>query len=68
MAKTMHMLSEMVAKRAGRDADDLAVRVFAGALFGVAMSLWFRSIEQPETNFYAEFAEALALLEDGMPL
>ena len=34
----MHLMTEALAKRTGRAPDDLAVRTFAGAMFGVMTS------------------------------
>jgi hypothetical protein len=71
-ARTIGVMSEALAKRAGQPPDDLAVRTMAGAIIGVIMSVtmpwegWtdprnvrerFRSIDQ-----------ALSLLEAGLPL
>ena len=66
------MIAEAVAKRAGRGADDLAVRTAAGAIIGVIMSVtmpwegWSqaRSFE----DMFVRIDEALALLEAGLPL
>ena len=38
-ARTIAVISEALAKRAGRPADDLAVRTVAGAIIGVIMSI-----------------------------
>jgi hypothetical protein len=41
-ARTISVTSEALAKRAGRPADDLAVRTVAGAIIGVIMSITMR--------------------------
>ena len=38
MNRLMHLMTEALAKRTGRAADDLAVRTFAGAVIGTMMS------------------------------
>ena len=72
-ARTITVIAEALAKRAGRPADDLAVRTAAGAIIGVMMSItmpwegWSsdrRSIE----GMFERIDQALALLEAGLPL
>jgi MftR C-terminal domain len=41
--RTLDIFANALAKRTGRDPDDLAVRTMAGAIFGVIMELRFRS-------------------------
>ena len=71
-ARTIMVVSEAVAKRAGRSPDDLAVRTVAGAIIGVIMAItlpWEGWSDQ--TSFEDTFNridEALALLEAGLPL
>jgi AcrR family transcriptional regulator len=65
-------VAEVVAKRSGRDADDLAVRTVAGAIIGVIMSItlpwqdWSDGYSFEET--FGRIDEALALLEAGLPI
>jgi AcrR family transcriptional regulator len=71
-ARTITVVGEAVAKRAGRSRDDLAVRTVAGAIIGVIMSItmpwegWSegRSME----DMFGRIDEALAFLEAGLPL
>ena len=71
-ARTITVVAEAMAKRAGRSPDDLAVRTAAGAIIGVIMSItlpwegWSeaRSLE----DMFGRIDEALALLEAGLPL
>ena len=72
-ARTITVIGEALAKRAGRPADDLAVRTTAGAIIGVIMSITMpwdgwpndrRTIE----DMFERIDEALALLEAGLPL
>ncbi len=71
-ARTIAVISEALAKRAGRPADDLAVRTTAGAIIGVIMSItmpwdgW--SDRQTIAETFARIDQALALLEAGLPL
>ena len=71
-ARTITVISEALAKRAGRPADDLAVRTTAGAIIGVIMSItmpwdgW--SDRQTIAGTFARIDQALALLEAGLPL
>jgi AcrR family transcriptional regulator len=72
LARTIAVISEALAKRAGRPADDLAVRTTAGAIIGVIMSItmpwdgW--SDRQTIADTFARIDQALALLEVGLPL
>jgi AcrR family transcriptional regulator len=78
-ARTIHVVGGAVAKRAGRQEDDLAVRTMAGAIIGVIMSVtmpWesWRAIGVPDTSHeviktsFKQIDKALALLEGGLPL
>jgi AcrR family transcriptional regulator len=71
-ARTIAVIAEAVAKRAGRGPDDLAVRTMAGAIIGVIMSItmpwagW--SDRQTVEDTFQRIDQALALLEAGLPL
>jgi len=72
-ARTISVVSEALAKRAGRPADDLAVRTTAGAIIGVMMSItmpWegWSSDRQRIENTFERIDQALARLEAGLPL
>jgi AcrR family transcriptional regulator len=88
-ARAMNEFSRMIsviagalASRAGRDPGDLQVRVLAGAVIGVMMSVYMPDNLDPATEAEAEalagafmgpdsvsrIDEALALLEQGLPL
>jgi AcrR family transcriptional regulator len=76
-ARTIGVFAEAVAKRAGRPADDLAVRTAAGAIIGVVMSMTLPWEDWSEGNgfegngfedTFGRIDEALALLEAGLPL
>lgn len=61
-------VSQAVAVRVGRRADEFAVRTLAGALLGVFLSVWYASIDDPTTDVHALLDAALAQLEAGLPL
>jgi AcrR family transcriptional regulator len=71
-ARTITVVAAAVAKRAGRPADDLAVRTIAGAVVGVIMSItipwegWSDRTSFEDT--FVRIDQALALLEAGLPL
>jgi AcrR family transcriptional regulator len=71
-ARTIAVVSEALAKRSGRPADDLAVRTIAGAIIGVIMSItmpwdgW--SDRQSIGVTFGRIDTALELLETGLPL
>ena len=71
-ARSIGVVAAAVARRAGRPADDLAVRTVAGAVIGVIMAItlpwegWTDQVSFEDT--FARIDQALALLEDGLPL
>jgi len=71
-ARTIAVISEALAKRAGRPADDLAVRTLAGAIIGVIMSITMpwegRTDPQAFMDTFERIDQALNLLEAGLPL
>jgi AcrR family transcriptional regulator len=70
--RTIGVMAEALAKRAGRSADDLAVRTLAGAVFGVIMAVTTPWDDWSEEDLNADMFErvdaGLALLERGLPL
>jgi AcrR family transcriptional regulator len=66
--RTIQMIAEAVAERAGRRPDDFAVRAFAGALIGVAMSTMVAAIDDPTADYWELLDVALTQLEAGLPL
>jgi len=71
LTRTMNAMADALAKRTGRPADDLAVRTYVGAIFGVIMSVmspgeWAGGDVSRQT--FQRIDDALALLEDGLPL
>ena len=72
-ARSISAIAEALAKRAGRGADDLAVRTTAGAIIGVVMSItmpWedWSSDRRTIEDMFQRIDQALALLEAGLPL
>jgi AcrR family transcriptional regulator len=71
LARTIDAMADALAKRTGRPADDLAVRTYVGAVFGVMLSVLSPSTYTPADMGKQQFSridEALALLEAGLPL
>jgi AcrR family transcriptional regulator len=67
LIETMRLVTEVVAERVGRPADNIAVRTFAGAAFGVMMEIMLRWANDPDMDPIAALDEATALLEAGLP-
>jgi AcrR family transcriptional regulator len=72
LAQTIQSMADMLAKRVGRAPDDLAVRVIAGAVLGVIITVTMPWTDLAQDNGGADafrrVDEALALLEAGLPL
>ena len=71
--RTIGVIAEALAKRAGRPADDLAVRTAAGAIVGVMMGITLPWEDKPSgrkaiEDLFGRVDQALALLEAGLPL
>jgi AcrR family transcriptional regulator len=67
-AEAMSLLAAVVAERAGRPAEDFAVRTLAGAVVGVAMAVMFTLAEDPEADLASLFDQGIAHLEAGLEL
>ena len=71
LARTIEAAVDALAKRTGRPRVDLAVRVWAGAVFGVIMAVMgphTYSEGNVDVQSFERIDEALALLEKGLPL
>ncbi len=68
MTQSIGMLTAAVRARVGPEADAFAVRMFVGALVGVAMAAMLDSAEQPDGDYLAAFDAGLTQLEAGLPL
>ncbi len=70
-ARTIDVIAAVLARRAGRKADDAAVRALAGAIFGVILASTLPVLERGQMDLDAMFASidaGLAQLEAGFPL
>jgi AcrR family transcriptional regulator len=70
-ARTIDVTAAVLAKRSGREPDDIAVRALAGAVFGVIMATTLPVLERGQFDLDAIFASidaSLAQLEAGFPL
>ncbi|WP_300607458.1 TetR family transcriptional regulator [Trebonia sp.] len=70
LSRTIDVMAGALAKRIGRTADDLTVRTYVGAVFGVMLSVlspaaWGADVGE---QTFQRMDEALALLESGLPL
>lgn len=61
-------LAEIVARRVGRRADDVAVRTTVGAMIGTMMAVVLEAAHQPDADVYALMDAGLQYLAAGMPL
>jgi len=66
LTQMMQLLTTIVAKRVGKQSDDLTVRTFAGVIVGVNISLMEYSAEVTRQEFAALLTEALAAVEKGL--
>jgi AcrR family transcriptional regulator len=64
----MRLIQQLVAERAGRRADDMAVRALAGAVIGVSLAAMFTAAEDPAADIVSLADEAMAQLEAGLPV
>jgi AcrR family transcriptional regulator len=81
-SRTINVIAEALASRTGRAPDDFRIRVLAGAVVGVMMSIFLPEKLEAESEAQAEAVagallgpdavtridEALAFLEQGLPL
>jgi AcrR family transcriptional regulator len=68
MMQTSQLLAEIVAERLGREPTDLQIQTFAGAVIGVMMAQLGTWSEHPDIDVPASIDDALAFLEQGLPL
>jgi AcrR family transcriptional regulator len=62
------LIAGAVAERAGRSADDLAVRAFAGAVVGAALAGLAATLDDPDADVMERTDAVLAQLESGLAL
>jgi AcrR family transcriptional regulator len=71
LTRSINQAADALARRVGRSPDDLAVRVSAGAVFGVlfaAMGPEAYSEGQIDRAVFDRIDQALAMLESGLPM
>jgi AcrR family transcriptional regulator len=68
LAQAIDLIAGLVAERAGRSPDDLAVRALAGAVVGAMIAVTFAVVEDPAADLPALLDQALARLEAGFAL
>jgi AcrR family transcriptional regulator len=66
--RSVQVLAELVASRVGRQADELAVRAFAGAVIGVSMAATLSGPTGLASDYADLMDRGLAFLEAGLPL
>jgi AcrR family transcriptional regulator len=66
--RSLRLLARLVAERLGREENDVAVRVFAGAMVGVTLAVMELGTQRPVADIGELMDEALAMLEAGLPL
>jgi len=66
LAQAIGLITDMVARQAGRSRDDYAVHTLAGAIIGVLISAEFYWVEHPDSDLPALLDEALAHLKSGL--
>ena len=69
--RTIGVIAEAAAKRSGRDANDFAVKILAGAIVGVIMAAtmpWTDMAARPTADMIDRIDAGLAQLEAGLPL
>jgi AcrR family transcriptional regulator len=66
-ARSMIPFVEVIAKRAGKRPDDLAVRAFTGAVIGVGIAAWIGTGGVHAPDYLRQMDEGLAQLEAGFP-
>jgi AcrR family transcriptional regulator len=70
-ARTIAVIAEAAGRRSGRDPNDFAVRMLAGAIVGVIMAAtmpWTDFSVKPDMDMLERIDAALAQLEAGLPL
>jgi AcrR family transcriptional regulator len=71
LTRTINKAADALARRLGRSPEDMAVRVYAGAVFGVLMAAMgpeTYSEGRIDAAVFDRADQALAMLEDGLPL
>ena len=68
LARAIQQLTAAVAERTGRGPDDFPINTLAGAVLGVMIAAELYWVEHAGTDLFTLWDEALAHLEEGLPL
>jgi len=68
LLRTIDVMAAPLARRAGREPDDMAVRHVAGAMIGVIMAVTLAPPGDGPADMFGKIDAALAHLEAGLPL
>jgi MFS transporter, DHA2 family, multidrug resistance protein len=68
ISQAMRLLARAMAERAGRQSDDLAVRIVAGAIVGAAVAVSTALTDDPDADLASLIDQAIAHLEPGLSL
>src|ERR1700759_1791669 len=66
--RSLRLLAGLGGERLGKTENDVAVRVFAGAMVGVALAVLDLGAQESLADIGELLDEALAMLEAGLPL
>ncbi|HEY4027416.1 MAG TPA: TetR family transcriptional regulator [Candidatus Dormibacteraeota bacterium] len=67
LARSMLLFVDVIARRVGVPADDVAVRALAGAAIGVGIAAWVTAGGAAAPDYIRQMDEGLAELEAGFP-
>ncbi|MGN6206486.1 acyl-CoA-like ligand-binding transcription factor [Humibacter sp.] len=68
LSQGMLLLSEAIARRSGRPADDFQARTVAGAIVGCMFAVLGELMDDPDRDMFQLIDEAFAYLENGLDL
>ena len=68
LTRTIEVMGDAIASRAGREPGDAAARNVAGAIVGVIMAVTLASPDDSTADMFEKIDAALAHLEAGLPL
>jgi AcrR family transcriptional regulator len=68
ISQAVRLLTRVMAERAGRRPDDLAVRTVTGAIVGAAVAVSTAVVEDPDADIAVLIDRAIAQLEPGLAL
>jgi AcrR family transcriptional regulator len=68
LTRTMRLLGDLLAERAGRNPEEFAVRVVAGAIMGAMVAVMAEIADNPKADLADVVDRALAQLDSGVTL